>query len=235
MPKLKTDKLTLKQLAELSTEERAKALEPIVKANQAQFTKLAEAISNATNIGKAFTELARFPTYDLLESIKLPQLPDATRYLDNDAYVLGRIEPHVTITKSEEEIEREAKLAYLTELHIKLLEQQLNLVKSVQTPQYEINTGIITFMGKQIEIPLNTNMEMVCRIVLKNAANMKRKWSWDTIVEENRENIDAFTSRKIYTAVRSINEKVAQETAVKDFLLAKPLSTVQLNPIFLAK
>jgi asparagine synthetase A len=78
-------------------------------------------------------------------------------------------------------------------------------------------------------------MEMVCRIVLKNVVNMKRKWSWDRIVEECRENVDVFTSRKIYTATRAINEKVAQETAVKDFLLAKPLTTVQLNPIFLAK
>jgi len=37
-------------------------------------------------------------------------------------------------------------------------------------------------MGKEIEIPLNTNLEMVARVVLKNVENMKRKWSWDEIV-----------------------------------------------------
>lgn len=237
MPKLGTKKLTIGQLAQLSVEERGKVLEPIVKANAEQFEKLAEVISNAANFPKAFSNIPtiKFPVYDILESIKIPPVPDMSSYIQNDAFVLGKIEPHVTITKSQQEIEKEAKEAYMIDLHIQILEQQLNLVKGVQTPQYDINTGVITFMGKKIEIPLNTNMEMVCRIVLKNMANMKRKWSWDMIVEECRENVDVFTSRKIYTAVRAINEKVAQETAVKDFLLAKPLTTVQLNPAFLAK
>jgi len=237
MAKLSDKKLTLYDLDKLSTEDRAEALKPIIEANAAQFTRLAEAISGASSLVKAFSNIPtiKFPIYDFLENIKLPQLPDMSSYLENDAYMLGRIEPHVTITKSQEELEKEAKEAYLIDLHIKMLEQQLNLVKGIQTPQYDISTGVITFMGKSIEIPLNTNMEMVCRVVLKNVVNMKRKWSWDRIVEECRENVDVFTSRKIYTAARAINEKVAQETAVKDFLLAKPLTTVQLNPLFLAK
>ncbi len=102
-------------------------------------------------------------------------------------------------------------------------------------PQYDINTGVITFLGKKIEIPLNTNLEMVCRIVLKNLSTMKRKWSWEQIIEAYRDNPDNYKPRQIYNAVRKINDKVAIETQVKDLLLAKPFTTVQLNPKFLPK
>lgn len=234
MPKLEDKKLTIGKLEELSVKERTNFLEPIVKANTEQFTKLAEGISSVVNLAKAFSTI-KFPLYDILENLKMPQMPDMSRYFENDAYVLGRIEPQVTVTKSQKEIEIETKQAYYLDLHIQLLEQQLNLVKGMQTPQYDINTGIITFLGKKIEIPLNTNLEMVCRVVLKNLSNMKRIWSWDEIVGANKDNIDRYSPRQIYTAARSVNEKVAQETQAKDFFLCKPISTVRLNPKFLAK
>ena len=46
MPKLGKKKVTLKQLSQLAKEERIKALEPIVKANAEQFTRLADTIRN---------------------------------------------------------------------------------------------------------------------------------------------------------------------------------------------
>lgn len=131
--------------------------------------------------------------------------------------------------------EQNEKRAYLTELQTRALEKQLAITKGSQVPKYDIVTGIIFFMDKEIKIPLNTNIEMVCRVVLKNIATMRRKWSWDEIVEENREDLDLFTSRRIYTAVIAVNEKVAQETSVKDFLLARPITTVRLNPNFVPK
>lgn len=237
MPKLSNKKLTIGRLTQLSAEERAKVLAPIIKANAEQFNKLADTIAGASNFTKAINSITsfKFPIYDILENIKLPKLPDMSSIVNKDTYAIGRYEPPVTISKSKREIEKEAREAYLNELHIQLLEQQLNLIKSVHTPQYDITTGVITFMGKEINIPLNTNLEMVCRVVLKNLVNMRRKWSWDEIVEVNREITENFTPRKIYTAVRTINDKVAKETAVKDLLLANPISTVQLNPKFLAK
>lgn len=237
MPKLTDKKITLYDLDKLSTEERAEALEPIVKANEEHFRQLANTITEATSFAKLATSIAssfQLPDFNFLKNFKIPELP-VYQTPDLSGITLERYDPPVTIKKSKWEIEKEAREAYMTELQIQVLEQQLNLYKGMLAPQYDINTGVITFMGKKIEIPLNTNMEMICRVVLKNMANMKRKWSWDEIVEESRESLERFTHRKIYMATRAINEKVALETSVKEFLLAKPLTTVQLNPNFLAK
>lgn len=241
MPKLPKKKLTIGQINRLSTEERTKILEPIIKANAEQFTKMANSIAKASNFAKSVSSLTKslsLPIIDILDNFKLPelpQIPDISSALDTGKFTFERYDPPLTIKKSKWEIKKEAREAYMTELQIEILEKQLNLYKGILTPQYDQNTGIITFLGKQIEIPLNTNLEMVCRIVLKNTTNMKHKWSWDEIVETNRENVDLYNYRQIYTAVRSINDKVALETQIKDFLIAKPTSTVQLNPQFLAK
>lgn len=238
MAKLSDKKITLYDLDKMSIEERTEALKPIVEANSEQLTKLGTSLGAIANSGmveaiKSITA-SKFPLLDILQNIKMPELP-VYKPPDVSGISFERYDPPVTIKKSKWEIEKEKREAYVTELQIQLLEQQLNIVKGMQTPQYDIATGVITFMGKKIEIPLNTNLEMVCRIVLKNSANIKRKWSWDEIIEENRENVERFTPRKIYTAIRKINEKVALETQTKNFLLAKPTSTVQLNPLFVAK
>lgn len=241
MPKLSNKKITIGQLQELPVEERIKLIEPVVKANEKQFRALANAVAEATDFTKAIVPLTsslKFPIIDFIEnfkSLELPPIPDMSSVIIPKVYPLERYDPPVTISKSEWEIKKEAREAYRTELQIQVLEQQLNLYNGMLMPQYDINTGIITFLGKQIKMPLNTKLELVCRIVLKNVSNMKRKWSWDEIVEANRESLDNFTSRQIYNAVRSINEKVAIETQVKDMLLTNPISTVQLNPKFLAK
>ncbi|MBI2596361.1 hypothetical protein HYW46_06530 [Candidatus Daviesbacteria bacterium] len=243
MNKIKSSdtKITIGQLSKLTAEERTKVLEPIVKANAEQFTKIASAIGEASNFAKTISSIAssfRLPMIDMLENIKLPelpQIPDVYSSIDTKGMSFERYDPPVVIKKSKWEIEKEAREAYRTELQIQVLEQQLNLYKGMLAPQYDINTGTITFLGKQIQIPLNTNLEMICRIVLKNLTNMKRKWSWEEIIEENRESTDNFTSRQIYTAVRSINDKVAVETQAKDLLISKPYSTVQVNPKYLAK
>lgn len=233
--------ITLRKLTQLSVEERVKFIEPIIQANSEQFSKLANTIAEVANFGKTFSDFAtsiKIPIVDIFENFKvpeLPQIPDFYSGIDPKAISFERYDPPVTIKKSKSELELEAKQAYLTDLHIQLLETQLAIAKRAQTPQYDINIGIIKFMGKEIEIPLNTNLEMVARVVLKNVENMKRKWSWDEIVEENRDSIDLFDDRKIYIAARAINDKVAQATAIKDFLICKPTSTVQLNPVFLPK
>jgi len=237
MPKLSDKKLTLGQIGKLSTEEQAKIFEPIVKANAEQFTKLASSIVEATSFAKSISAIAssfKLPNLDFIRDFKLPEIPiyEPPQF---DITNFERYDPPVTIKRTQQELEQEAREAYRTELQIQVLEQQLNLYKGTLAPQYDINTGVITFLGKQIAIPLNTKLEMVCRVVLKNSTNMKRKWSWDEVVEENREEPENFTARQIYNATRSINDKVAIESQIKDLLLAKPFTTVQLNPKFLAK
>jgi len=237
MPKLSNNKLTLGQIGKLSTEEQAKIFEPIVKANEAQFRQIASIIADTTSFAKSISAIAssfKLPNLDFINNFKLPELP-IYEPMKLDISSFERYDPPVTIKKTQQEIEQEAREAYRTELQIQVLEQQLNIYKGMLAPQYDINTGIITFFGKHIAIPLNTKLEMVCRVVLKNSKNMKRKWSWDEAVIESREEPDNFTARQIYNATRSINDKVAIETQIKDFLLAKPFTTVQLNPKFLPK
>lgn len=229
MPKLNKKKVTLGQLKELSPEEQEKFIAPIIEANQKQFSELAKSISKTVEMFKGAGSITSY-IQDFANSMKLPDI--------SSLYTVQTKLPDTLIVppgKSDWEIEQEAKQAYLTDLHIQLLEAQLAIAKGAQTPQYDINTGIITFMGKAIEIPLNTNLEMVTRVVLKNVENMRHKWSWDEIVEKNHESIDNFTKGQIYTAARAINEKVAKETTIKDFLVTKPIQTVRLNPSFLPK
>lgn len=249
MPKIDLDldkvkggnQITIGQLQKLPAEERAEALKPFIEANSKQFAKIAEIAIGASKLSQAFAtsfqSAVRFPIKEIIESIKIPELPIPTvsNVIDPSTFSFERYNPPVTISKSRSEIEKEKREAYMTELQIQVLEQQLNLVKGIQTPQYDISTGHLSFMGKVIEIPLNTNLEMVCRIVLKNATNMSKKWSWDEIVEEARESTDNFTSTQIYTAARAVNDKVAQEVQVKDFFITKPITTIGLNPRFVPK
>ena len=238
MAKLSDKKITLYDLDKMSVEKRTEALKPIVEANKEQFTKLGTSLAEIanSNIFDAFKSITafKFPILDILETIKMPELP-VYEPPKVDLVNFERYEPPVTIKKSKWEREKEEREAYMTELQIQLLEAQLAIAKGSLVPQYDIATGIITFKGKTITIPLNTKLEMVCRVVLKNLANMKRKWSWDEIIEENREESENFKARQIYNAVRKINDKVAIETQTKDFLLARPFSTVQLNTSFLPK
>lgn len=237
MPKLSDKKLTIGQISKLSNEEQARIFEPIVKANAEQFKRIASTIADATNFTKSISSIAssfKLPNLDFIKDLKLPELP-SYKPMEFDISHFERYDPPVTIKKTQQELEQEAREAYRTELQIEVLEQQLNIYKGMLAPQYDINTGVISFLGKQIEIPLNTNLEMVCRIVLKNVSTMKKKWSWDEIVEKYRDRRDNYKARQIYNAVRSINDKVAVETQVRDFFLSKPYTTVQLNPKFLPK
>jgi len=237
MSKLSDKKSTLVRTGRLSIEEQAKILEPIIKANTEQFKHIASTIADATNFAqsiKSITSSFKLPNLDFIKDFQLPEIPTyESPQLDITSF--ERYDPPVIIKKTQQELEQEAREEYRTELQIKVLEQQLNIYRGMIAPQYDISTGVITFMGKKIEIPLNTMLEIVCRIVLKNLNTMKRKWSWDEIVDAYRSNPDDYKPRQIYNAVRSINDKVAIETQVRDFFLSKPYTTVQFNPKFLPK
>lgn len=126
------------------------------------------------------------------------------------------------------------KQAYLQDLQIKQAEEQLGLAKSFHWPKYDKKTGILIFAGKDIKIPLNTNMSMVCSVMLASKNAIKKKWSWDEIVSSD-EDIANYNYRVVYTAARAINEKVATKTALADFLITTPIKTVQVSPKYLPK
>jgi len=174
MPKLSDKKLTIGQISKLTTEEQAKIFEPIVKANAEQFRQIANTIADATSFAKSINSIAssfKLPNLDFIKGFQLPEIP-VYEPPQLDITSFERYDPPVTIKKTQREIELEAREAYMTELQIQVLEQQLNIYKGMLAPQYDISSGIITFLGRQVEIPLNTKLEMVCRVVLKNSKNM---------------------------------------------------------------
>jgi len=70
--------ITLGKLAQLSLEERAKFIKPIIQANNEQFSKLANTIAEVANFGKTFSDFAasiKIPVIDVLENFRLPELP----------------------------------------------------------------------------------------------------------------------------------------------------------------
>ncbi len=95
--------------------------------------------------------------------------------------------------------------------------------------KYDTVDSTISLKGKNIEIPQDTNQELLCKVILRNRKAMIKKWSWDEAVEEWGDNPDEVGWRKVYTAGRAINEKVAIETGIKNLLIVKT-KFVQLNP-----
>jgi hypothetical protein len=222
-------KVTLGQLQKLSPKKQAEIISPIIKANQEQILGIVNASLDTV---KALNKLGAFkiPSLGIMKNITVPNINDIVKPHRNTS--LPFTPPPLRAHKTSKQLQREA---YKTELSIELLEKQLNQAKGLQSPQYDINTGILTFMNKDIQITLNSNREMVARVVLKNTQNMEKRWSWEEIVEKNGEHLHLFTKTKIYTATHGINKQIAQETLVKDFFIAKPMSTVKLNPKFLPK
>lgn len=241
MPKLPKKKTFVYDLDKLTDNEQKsiQLAEKYFAENAEQFSTLAKSIADVANsnlvklIGSISIPNLTLPS--IVEKLEPPELPDTSWLKDIDYTYLEPHHPPVSIKKTDWEIEKESREAYMVDLQIQVLEQQLNIQKGFIAPQYDINSGIISFKGKEISIPLNSNQEMVCRVVLRNSVNMKKRWSWDEVVEACREEPNNFSARKIYTATRSINDKVAIETQTKDFLLAKPFTTVRLNPSFLPK
>lgn len=239
MPKLSDDKKSLGEIAKLPAEEGDVIFEPYVKANLDGFKGIVEAAQTASKAAEAIRSAVNFPLLDFVKNI---QLPDMSALINLQRDPLEGIDMHalmdrdkrVVIQKSDWEIEKEEREMDLLNLQIAQLKRSQQS-SSGNMPQYDINTGVIAFAGTTINIPLNSKLELICRVVLKNEVNMRKKWSWDQIVEANRIELDGYTKRTIYMAARSINQKVALKTQIDDLLLVKPMSTVQLNPKYLTK
>lgn len=103
----------------------------------------------------------------------------------------------------------------------------------VSKPSYK--SGKLFFMDKDIYIPSNSLEDELCKVLFKNLQTMQIEWNWDQIVEAWGELIDYNHPqwRKIYSASRRVNSKVASETRIKDLLIATT-KTVKVNPKYIS-
>ena len=129
---------------------------------------------------------------------------------------------------------------------VKNLSQKLQLESSIKSPpkisfkkiSYNRNSAVLTVNGVNIQIPSNTNQDDLCRVVFFDKESMTKKWEAIDVVNdeawgEKREDDDTVFRKKVYNAAHEVNIKIATETGLRDFLLTKPMITVQVNPIYL--
>jgi len=97
-------------------------------------------------------------------------------------------------------------------------------------PVYDRISHKIRFAGVEIQIPYNSDQDFLCQTILKNAAALRKEWSWDEMLEKWGENVSPEKGwRTVYNAGREVNNKIATETTVKNLLLVRKL-TVAVNP-----
>ena len=125
------------------------------------------------------------------------------------------------------DIQRRVEKDRLRKLQIQKLEKELATDQTL--PEYDIVDCVIRFQDVKIQIPPDTNMEMVCKVVLRNKQSMLRIWNWDEVVETWGDDPKPSDRSKIYTAGRGINDKVAMKTTYEDFLDVTT-KTIRLNP-----
>lgn len=100
-------------------------------------------------------------------------------------------------------------------------------------PSYDPQTSAISFSGKTVPIPTNTNQSELCKVIFENKTSVNREWSWDELLDKWGGGYDDMDQwRIVYNAGREVNKKVAIETGVKDLLIVKK-QTIKLNPKYL--
>lgn len=103
----------------------------------------------------------------------------------------------------------------------------------VDTPKFNKKYNAIVFMNEIIPIPKNSNQSELCNVLFATKKSMTLEWDFDTICEKSDPNSvpDKKEIEKLYRAARAVNDHIAKETTVKDFLVITK-STVLINPIY---
>lgn len=127
---------------------------------------------------------------------------------------------------------RRAEEDQLRKLQLKSFKKQSS--KTNGNIGFDTESSLITIGNIKIKIPQNTDMEMLCKVILKNKKATLKKWSWDEILEEWGETPEEVGWRKTYHAGIGVNEKIARKTAIEDFLIVTT-KTIQVNPKYLPK
>jgi len=97
--------------------------------------------------------------------------------------------------------------------------------------EFDPRTSKIKLLRKVVPIPKNTDQFELCSVIFKNQLSKEKEWSNDEILEKWGSNFEKSQWRKVYSAAREINQKVATKTTIADLLLVTT-KTVQLNPSY---
>jgi|GEM_PF-4676957 len=98
-----------------------------------------------------------------------------------------------------------------------------------QTPAYNTISHKIFFAGVEIQLPYDSDQDLLCKVLMENDRAIRREWSWDEIFEQWGEPHSKEDWRRVYNAGREVNQKIACETTIKDLLLVHKFS-IALNP-----
>lgn len=128
------------------------------------------------------------------------------------------------------DMEKKREENRLRKLQLEKLERKMAI--DMTLPTYDIVDCVINFRGKKIQIPPDTDQELLCKVILRNKNAMSRRWNWDEIIEAWGDVPEKDDWRKVYNAGRGVNEQVEKKTTIDNFLIVKT-KTLQLNPDFL--
>lgn len=171
---------------------------------QKQTNKIAKKITEALSLSTILPELPSF---------ELPHPPKFNEsWLDN----LDK--------KNEEEDE-------IRNLQLQILRKKIDNAKP-QPPKYNKKTAVLTFAERNIQIPLNTKEETLCKIILNNKQSMQKQWSWDEIVEYWGNTPDEKQRYVVYRAAKRVRDNVAKKTGISDFFLITT-QTIQVHPLYI--
>lgn len=116
---------------------------------------------------------------------------------------------------------------------MKVLYQGWEKLTENKSASFDMTMSKIVIGNKTIDIKQDTNHWELCRCIFKNASSKKKLWNNDELLEKWGGGFESNDSkRKVYDAAREINQKIAQETDIKDFFIFTT-KTVQLNPKYL--
>jgi len=151
---------------------------------------------------------------------------------------LGKIGPILKEAKNRKSVKNPySKTLKKIESYLKQIKQDNgSQKKNIRTGiSYNSTSGHLNFNRKTISIPKDTYQDALCRVLLKDKKSMRKVWVWDEILDEwggKYQYDDKQAWRKVYNAAREVNQKVATETATKDFLIVKT-KEIAVNPKYL--
>lgn len=156
---------------------------------------------------------------------------DAIKNIRSDIVLPKPELPNLEVDTTELE-QKWADEVEIRKLQLQKLRQNVNA--NLNPIVYNLTNSTISFRGKDIPIPPNTNEEALCKVLFTSKNSMKRLWSWDEIVEKWGDDVKDRNQKEVYSTGRRINMRIAQKTMVEDALIVKT-KTIRINPKYLSK
>lgn len=147
-----------------------------------------------------------------LEVIKSYNFPESELYAD----VVLNVDKYRKIYKS---AEKRNNLKYNRIIKFEPLDKPNGKLLA----NYEPESGLLTIGNKSVQLQKNAFNAKMLELLLKNAKNKKKKWSWDEIIEtidevNTLESIKEY-KRKFYNACDGVTKTIAANTGINDLLI----------------